>query len=40
MEVGLDVLSDVFYGKGDGVLSGKWHVYNNPEAFNLEVNLV
>ena len=39
-ELGLHITGDVFDCGGDGVLGGERGVYDNTEAFDLEVSLV
>ena len=40
MELSLYVMGDVFDCGGDGILGGKWGVYDNAEVFHLEVGLI
>ena len=39
-EVGLNIMSNVLNGRGDGVVCGKWGVYGHSEVLDLEVNLI
>ena len=40
MELGLYITGNVFDSGGNGVVGGKWRVYDDTEAFYLEISLV
>ena len=39
-EPGLHIMGDVFHSRGDGILGSERGVYDDAEAFDLEVGLV